>query len=523
MLPIRTNTRTPHRGRGFTLTELLVAVAILIVVIIATARIFGTVSKVTGAGQANADMLQTAQTIEKQIRADIARISSEGFLAIQGVEVLNDVNGAPLLNSSLPANATLRCDRLTFLAEGQQDSTAFAGSDDKISTVNAGTYWPNKQSMVQRIYYGHGVQLRNAKPGFDGFLGGMENGLPLLPWTFDPPGASDGGITTVNWSTGQTGSVVLGTQPSAREWTLARQAMLLADDGTGGFLRFNNRDLDPKNSTISIWNTTSSPSGANYDSGPFSSRVDIAASTIDKIRQTVTNFGGASWANQRTQILGSLGIPGTSVPLRYPRAERIPPSGSTDRIDQMLTNPTMAAGCSSFIVEWTWGDGVGRQSNPDGSTVDPTPAAVSSGDEWVGYVVNDDVANGKGEQPWFGMPDNSRGVYPLSTVPLYTGSCGGANAIACLGLPIYPSNIEGNGVFVLASPLSGVRVYEAVFGFNQTRPLFLNQAANTNLPDPSVGFTPWPTALRFTFTLHDPQQRFPEGRTFQFVVELPRR
>ena len=100
--------RSASSLRGFTLTELLVAVGVLIVVILATARIFGTVTKVTSAGEANADMLQTAQAIERQLRNDLARISTDGFFLIQGVEVENDVNGsgAPLLNSALPASAT---------------------------------------------------------------------------------------------------------------------------------------------------------------------------------------------------------------------------------------------------------------------------------------------------------------------------------------------------------------------------------------------------------------------------------
>jgi len=168
----------------------------------------------------------------------------------------------------------------------------------------------------------------------------------------------------------------------------------------------------------------------------------------------------------------------------------------------------------------------------DGSTADPTPAAPGSGDEWVGFVVND-----KGEHPWFGMPDPDRGVFPLNSeesaahrVDIYDGDCNGN--LGCVGLPIYPSNIEGPYVasgpadlvgYPLFNAQVGVRVYEAVFGFNGTRPLVFNSATNQIGPDPGVGYTPWPTALRFTFTLHDSQQRFPEGRTFQFVVELPRR
>ena len=81
----------PRAGRrGFTLTELMIAVAILIVVIVATAKLFGTVSKVTGLGQASSDILQEAAAIERQIRNDFARLAPEGFFAIRSVAVPND-------------------------------------------------------------------------------------------------------------------------------------------------------------------------------------------------------------------------------------------------------------------------------------------------------------------------------------------------------------------------------------------------------------------------------------------------
>ncbi len=512
------------RSAGFTLTELLVAVAILVVVIIATARIFGTVSKVAGAGEANADILQTAQTIERQIRADIARMSRDGFLVIRNVEVPNNVNASlpgPLLNGAAAGNAKLRLDQLVFFSEGTFYSTQFAGSKG-IVTVGGEKRYPVVQATAARIYYGHGFQLSYAPPAGDAIQAGMNNGEPILPWSFSPAGQDDYKLATVNWDTGIYQKDIVATQPSAREWVLGRQAMLLADDGTNGFLRYNVLQNDPKNSTPSIWvrpSAPAQPTGPNYDSGPFSGRVDVAGSTLDKIRQTVTNLGSAAWPAQRTQMLRSLGVPGEAIPLRYPRVERTGPAGSMERADQMLTNPALAYGCSSFTIDWTWDDGVGRQSNPDGSTVDPTPAAPASGDEWVGFVLNDQA-----EQPWFGMTDSTRNVAPLSSVSLYTGSCGLSQTDpGCLGLPIYAALIEGT-VPVFAYPaLPTVRVYEAVFGFNQTRPLVVNSAANTIAPDPSAGFTPWPSAVRITFTLNDPQQRFPEGRTFQFVVELPKR
>ena len=87
-------------GRAFTLTELLVAIVVLLVVILAVGRIFGTASTVVKNGEANADILQETSAVEQLIRSDLARISDEGFLIIQCIGVRNDVmaslGGGPL-------------------------------------------------------------------------------------------------------------------------------------------------------------------------------------------------------------------------------------------------------------------------------------------------------------------------------------------------------------------------------------------------------------------------------------------
>jgi prepilin-type N-terminal cleavage/methylation domain-containing protein len=568
------------RRRGFTLTEILVAVAILVVVIIATARIFGTVSKVTGAGEANADLLQTAQVVERQIRADIARLNRDGFLMIRNVEVPNNVNqigspgGGPLLNAALPPNATVRCDQLVFFTDGQVNSTQFSGSKGIVpETPQNGVFnLPVLQANAMRVYYGHGIQLREAPPGTDPIHGGLENGTPIMPWTYSYPGDSDYKVSAVRWDTGSNQKDVIASQPTSRDWILARQALLLANDPVPGvasndLLRYGRHGDKPKNSTAGIWPLISSPTGTGYDCGPLSSRVDIAASTLDIIQSFVNpkvrpddkpwvdnngiirGFapwwgsgnhppdpdqgpwpGQGSFGGQRVQILRALSGTGAN-PLRYPRAERVPPKGGIDRADQMLSNPALAFGCASFIVEWTWEDGVGSMTRPNGTFIDPSPQNPAdppaihvpnfSGDEFVGFLLNDQAP-----QPWFGLSDASRGVAPLSSMPVYNGNCD--SGPGCLGRPIYPFTIEGYNSSNPAIPeytipsVPSSRVYEATFGFNQTEPL-LPGLNNTNSPDLDRGYTPWPTAIRITFTLHDPQQRFPEGRTFQFVVDLPKR
>ena len=111
-----------HAVRGaFTLTELLVSIVVLLVVILAVGRIFGTASTVVKNGEANADILQETSAVEQLIRNDLARISDEGFLIIQCIGVRNDVmaslGGGSLLDPTKPADHIFRCDQMAFVAD----------------------------------------------------------------------------------------------------------------------------------------------------------------------------------------------------------------------------------------------------------------------------------------------------------------------------------------------------------------------------------------------------------------------
>ena len=68
--------------------------------------------------------------------------------------------------------------------------------------------------------------------------------------------------------------------------------------------------------------------------------------------------------------------------------------------------------------------------------------------------------------------------------------------------------------------------YWAVFGLNRDEPLLeanSNPASSTYIQPFDNAYTPWPTALRFTMVIHDPDTRLENGQTVQFVVPLPER
>lgn len=75
-----------------------------------------------------------------------------------------------------------------------------------------------------------------------------------------------------------------------------------------------------------------------------------------------------------------------------------------------------------------------------------------------------------------------------------------------------------------------VFVYEAIFGYNRDQPVLntpggMNDLSPDSINDmifPNMGYTPWPSAIRVTLTLHDPQGSIEGGRKVQFVIELPK-
>ena len=248
--------------RAFTVVELLIAVVVMLAVIIATSKIFNTASKVSSTGEANADVLQQGTVIEEQMRRDLERLCRDGYMAIQCVAVRNDVNQVispnliplpPLLNPQLKPNEILRCDQIVFFTAGTEVSARWAGPGDLVSGGGG------QQSRGARIYYGHGVQFpslvnlrlsgmtsASAKPIIMGVLP-TTNGLKqIVPWTwFDPL------TTQLGWQYGTTTQPafprVLANQPEARQWVLARKAVLLADDG-GHPIYYP----EPRNFTIAV-------------------------------------------------------------------------------------------------------------------------------------------------------------------------------------------------------------------------------------------------------------------------------
>ena len=493
--------------RGFSIVELMVAVAVLLVVMFAASRIFSTTGRVTAIGMANSDVILEAAALERQLREDFERLSTDGVFAIHCNAVRNDVNlpTGPLLNPMLPENAIIRSDQLVYFTTGVESiQTASIGS--------GGTH--SGQSTASRIYFGHGFQLLEGEP-FNTIISQQRAHDPnewITPWHNDDVEMEWTRFRIMN-TAGETdfnrnqNSDIDGRQPEARQWLLTRQAVLLADDDLAAassnaktvYQYYEYFDPDPqyisrvRNVTAKsvLWSHPITGLTPQVQNG----RVDAAATLLNDIRQalTVDSSTGAflpwrdgsatedTWRNIQNRLV------------YYPRAERIAPSNH--RVDQALTNHVIGAACSSVTIDWTWDDGVGYAVN-------------DAGFEWNGVRIN--TAHG---QPWFGLEDERRHVRPYSDPDDHDDD------IYAPATTIDPENVERQ-----ITPDAGWTQYQAYFGYNRT--VALNRDPSSSFfgePDTDLGYTPWPSAIRVTLVLHDPELTLENGREFQFTIRLPER
>jgi len=416
--------------RCFTLIELMVAVFVLVILLAVVSGVFRAAGAVTAVGAATTDLLAQAAAIERALRHDFEHLSREGFLAIRCVAVPNDVNlPGPLLAPWLEPDRVIRADQIVFFTHGPVTLSTFRGT----AGINR-----KGGSTAARVYWGPAVQLaaapavQRSKGGGPGLPGDdsvvwaidavVDRGAPLLPWstgqrTFvrtrfqrnatDPPGdyLVDGEY-----------GVLDATQPPAGRWLLARQPVILADDGGSPNVFLFTLGERGFRSTARI-----------DDAVIVNGRVDAAASALSDIRMAVLDADGDGVADppeHQCEVMARA--------LFYPRAERAAPG--MHRVDQGLTNHVIAV-CSSITIEWTPGDGAS--------------------------------ANRAVELPWYGLGSGSHDQAPGTT----------------------------SGLGIAAA---GATVSETFFGYGR----------------------PWPAAIRFTMTLHDPRGVLERGRVFQFVVQL---
>ncbi|MCE5340383.1 MAG: type II secretion system GspH family protein [Planctomycetaceae bacterium] len=109
--------------KGFTLTELLVAVGLLVAVLAASTMIFHYAIEAQRTAMATAEIMRTLRAVTDQLNINLAGLRKDGYLILYSNTIPSDGN---------------HCDALYFFSDGDFQSTA----DDKV------------RSNIARIYFG---------------------------------------------------------------------------------------------------------------------------------------------------------------------------------------------------------------------------------------------------------------------------------------------------------------------------------------------------------------------------------
>lgn len=532
--------------RGFTLTELIVAVVVLIGVLLAASRIFGTTQEVAGLGEANSEVIDELSLIESRMRGDFALMARDGVLMIRNIEVPNDIRGPglPLVNQALAADAVIRADQLVFFRGGVQDVKTYrVGSGEKARPAG----------NIARVYYGHGFQLGDAsRPavidntplvarGWDVVEGGVHRGF--APWYTGPiqlqatPYIGDSPF--LPFGTAQSSAIV---PRDASRWVFLRDSIAMFTDdlpdapltnvSRSAYLDDDDPDYGGVMSLFTVFADDVRGELAPYRT-VMAGRSDGSNTTMGDLRRLLTldasgvelpwrdGFNDSQWLRITNNLLAPLpaGAPPATVDFEYPRGERT--AASMSRVDQALTNSILGTGVSDVRFDWTWRDGTGAvldASNLDNPGLFPL--------EYTGFTLQDPSGFGAvpagqpspTSQPWFGLADAGTGVRPVSEPDNpFTGD----RQWDWDGRILDPTAIES---YDPSATVGDIRTYTAAFGYNVDRPLESIGGTGTPVPPVDVarwGFTPWPDAIRVTLTLHDVAGRLDQGRTVQFIIDLP--
>lgn len=156
-------TRRPDRA-GFTLVELLVAVSITAMMILAISRIFDSVGKAVSRGQAASSILADSRIAGDQLERDFRHMAgpSDGGVLVIVSQAINDVPLNEREPNDLPPDLQRRrSDQLVFIRHRAEA--------EPITPGGSGDFNSDSQAAYIRVWYGHGLRT---DPNDDGRASG---------------------------------------------------------------------------------------------------------------------------------------------------------------------------------------------------------------------------------------------------------------------------------------------------------------------------------------------------------------
>lgn len=350
-------TRVSKKVRpGFTLMELMVAVALLVGVILAVGMVFQGTSKAVSLSQATTEAFTGVRSLQSKIEKDLSGLDPNGFLLIRSRTL-----------------AGRRFDQIAFLSNG-----SFRNPTGGNVGGNA-TFVDRSVANAARVWYGHLVIAADGVSTLDA------NGTPV---TY----ASQASAVALN---------ALPTGQRDQDFVLGRQATLLfPDDGYGGagftitsvqglpILAF--RAIPTVSPDIQI---SAAIPAANMPTGETGANCSITSSRCAAAGFPSTVIKNSIMVNAvsaATGIRSNATYELDNYCYRFRALPNIWSSGSVANA-YFRMHPILLSGVPSFAVEWSDGStntttgalnwyGYGNRKSAVASLTEPTPSGGSADD-----------------------------------------------------------------------------------------------------------------------------------------------
>ncbi len=158
------------RCRGFTLLEIMVALALLVVIFLAIGEAFTSAGTALRAGESTLEMTANVRAAQYQFAHDLHRLDTNGYLIIRSRII------------TLPDGTQGRADQLGFMVhETVTNPTGSYGTETGGGATTNGTLSDFLQSNSAAIWYGQLVLERHAGQGA-GYCQGQKVPLGALPY-----------------------------------------------------------------------------------------------------------------------------------------------------------------------------------------------------------------------------------------------------------------------------------------------------------------------------------------------------
>ncbi|HYE03753.1 MAG TPA: hypothetical protein VD963_11035 [Phycisphaerales bacterium] len=208
------------RGAGFTILEMIIAVAAVGLMAVGISQIFRATGDTVRAGRRVSRFGEYAALLERRLRADIAAMTRDGFLLVRNQKAADGANVPLYPGEPAFGHRPRRIDELVFFAHGDFET--------RREPIHRGRV---ARASEARVYYGHGVRYNPADTAF---------------YTDNPIALDHAGAPTPSYL-GQAGDR---TNGHASGWVLLRDQTLLAlsaDVDQGPLVPAPTGGADPQN------------------------------------------------------------------------------------------------------------------------------------------------------------------------------------------------------------------------------------------------------------------------------------